>query len=125
MTTKASLRLATTRNVKVIIMQDQIEQLSTAELKAIAAKIPDEIEKRKGEELAHLVEDIKTLCEGRGYTLQDLALAIENGVKIKRPVAIKYRHPSTGETWTGRGRAPLWVQKWLSTEGNLLEDLGV
>ena len=106
-------------------MQDQIEQLSTAELKAIAAQIPAEIEKRKGEELAHLVEDIKTLCEGRGYTLQDLALAIENGVKIKRPVAIKYRHPSTGETWTGRGRTPMWVQNWLAVEGNLLEDLAV
>lgn len=30
----------------------------------------------------------------------------------KRPVAPKYRHPSTGETWTGRGKAP----RWLSAE---------
>ena len=26
-----------------------------------------------------------------------------------RPVAPKYRHPESGETWTGRGRAPRWL----------------
>jgi len=25
------------------------------------------------------------------------------------PVPPKYRHPDTGETWTGRGKAPRWV----------------
>lgn len=28
---------------------------------------------------------------------------------VKKPVAIKYRHPQSGATWTGRGKAPLWV----------------
>ncbi|NYT63984.1 H-NS histone family protein [Alcaligenaceae bacterium] len=28
---------------------------------------------------------------------------------VKRPVAPKYRHPETGATWTGRGKAPRWV----------------
>lgn len=27
-----------------------------------------------------------------------------------RKVAPKYRNPNTGETWTGRGKAPLWIQ---------------
>lgn len=27
----------------------------------------------------------------------------------KRPVPAKYRHPQTGATWTGRGKAPRWV----------------
>jgi len=27
----------------------------------------------------------------------------------KRPVAPKYRHPQTGETWSGRGKAPRWL----------------
>ncbi|WP_447577066.1 MULTISPECIES: H-NS histone family protein [Achromobacter] len=27
----------------------------------------------------------------------------------RRPVAPKYRHPESGETWTGRGRAPRWL----------------
>jgi len=29
-----------------------------------------------------------------------------------KPIAVKYRHPSTNETWTGRGKPP----KWLSAE---------
>ena len=27
----------------------------------------------------------------------------------KRAVAPKYRHPQTGETWSGRGKAPRWL----------------
>jgi DNA-binding protein H-NS len=27
----------------------------------------------------------------------------------KKPVAPKYRHPATSATWTGRGKAPLWI----------------
>jgi DNA-binding protein H-NS len=27
----------------------------------------------------------------------------------RTPVAAKYRNPETGETWTGRGRAPRWM----------------
>jgi DNA-binding protein H-NS len=28
---------------------------------------------------------------------------------VKRPVAPKYRHPTSGETWSGRGKAPRWL----------------
>jgi DNA-binding protein H-NS len=27
----------------------------------------------------------------------------------KKTVAPKYRHPATSATWTGRGKAPLWI----------------
>lgn len=30
-------------------------------------------------------------------------------VGTKKPVAPKYRHPATSATWTGRGKAPLWI----------------
>ena len=36
-------------------VQTEIEQMSTQELKAIAAQIPAEIERRKSEELAQLL----------------------------------------------------------------------
>jgi DNA-binding protein H-NS len=29
--------------------------------------------------------------------------------EAKRAVAPKYRHPETGETWSGRGKAPRWL----------------
>ena len=27
----------------------------------------------------------------------------------KKAVPVKYRHPESGATWTGRGKAPLWI----------------
>ena len=32
----------------------------------------------------------------------------------KSPVAPKYRNPQNNETWTGRGRKPLWVVNALN-----------
>src|SRR5690606_24218832 len=28
---------------------------------------------------------------------------------VKRSIPAKYSHPKTGETWTGRGKAPRWI----------------
>jgi DNA-binding protein H-NS len=28
----------------------------------------------------------------------------------RKPVEIKYRNEATGDTWTGRGRAPKWLE---------------
>lgn len=39
----------------------------------------------------------------------------------KRTVPIKYRHPDTGETWTGRGKAPRWLSN-AEAEGKDRED---
>jgi DNA-binding protein H-NS len=30
-------------------------------------------------------------------------------VAAKRTVPAKYRHPETGQTWTGRGKTPRWI----------------
>lgn len=35
---------------------------------------------------------------------------------------VKYVHPVLGETWSGRGRLPIWVNAWLEA-GNTLESL--
>jgi DNA-binding protein H-NS len=39
----------------------------------------------------------------------------------KRKVPIKSRHPDTGETWTGRGKAPRWITG-IEAEGKKRED---
>ena len=36
--------------------------------------------------------------------------AAKKGPKKGTKVAPKYRNPATGETWTGRGKAPKWIQ---------------
>ena len=32
-----------------------------------------------------------------------------SGTSPKKRVAPKFRHPETGETWTGRGKTPRWI----------------
>ncbi|WP_240320292.1 MULTISPECIES: H-NS family nucleoid-associated regulatory protein [Achromobacter] len=32
-----------------------------------------------------------------------------NKGRARGPVAAKYRHPTTGEIWSGRGRTPRWL----------------
>ena len=43
----------------------------------------------------------------------------KKGMKVEA----KYRHPNTGETWSGRGVNPRWVREYLKRRGNKLEDL--
>lgn len=33
----------------------------------------------------------------------------KKATKARGPVAVKYRHPETHATWTGRGKPPRWV----------------
>jgi len=45
--------------------------------------------------------------------------------KVRSKVAPKYQHPSKpGQTWTGRGRQPLWVKE-LVDGGASLDDLKI
>ena len=42
--------------------------------------------------------------KGRKGTVRKSSAAGKRAV-----VAVKYRHPETGETWTGRGKPPRWL----------------
>ncbi len=43
----------------------------------------------------------------------------KKGMKVKP----KYRHPETGETWSGRGVHPTWMREYLKKRGNKIETL--
>ena len=94
-----------------------LAQIETLQKKADAA--------RKAE-LAKTIAEIKVKMVATGVTLDDLrdAKAGKKSVKkvgkkgakkvakktaAKRKVPAKYRHPSTGAEWTGRGRQPRWL----------------
>jgi DNA-binding protein H-NS len=62
------------------------------------------------------MEEFKSRAEALGLSLSDLAAG--GTPKAGRPPgksppaqspAVKYRNPETGETWSGRGRAPKWL----------------
>jgi len=62
------------------------------------------------QELKSAIDEIRSSMERYGITLQDLQASIGKSAKKKKTtVAPKYRNPASGETWTGRGRAPRWL----------------
>ncbi|VVE41151.1 histone family protein nucleoid-structuring protein H-NS [Pandoraea communis] len=50
-----------------------------------------------------------------GFTASRLTFSGKSATTVKEP---KYRNPNTGETWSGRGRAP----KWLKEKGTAKDD---
>ena len=39
------------------------------------------------------------------------------------PVAIRYRHPVSGETWDGQGEHPAWLREALLKQGYTVDEL--
>ncbi len=64
-------------------------------------------------EISAAVVKVRELVAEYGLTVQDVfpgrgSKAI--GSKTVSKVAPKYRDPATGQTWTGRGKAPKWIE---------------
>lgn len=102
-----------------------ISTLTVAELKSLLAKIPAEISRREKDEKARVRKELEELVAKSGYSLEELmGEAAEKVAKVKKPVAIKYRHPQDSSlNWTGRGRQPKWVVEFLAN--GILEQLAV
>ena len=62
-------------------------------------------------ELTDAISKVKALVAEHGLTQKD----VFGGSKVAKKssgggkVAAKYRDPSSGQTWTGRGKAPKWI----------------
>ncbi|WP_306552903.1 H-NS histone family protein [Acidovorax sp.] len=74
--------------------------------KSLDAKIQD----ARNSELADATAKARALVAEYGLTSEDVfgrakAASSRAGTKV----APKYRNPSTGETWTGRGKPPKWI----------------
>jgi len=53
------------------------------------------------------IESIKIMIEKHSLSVNDLFSKKVNHTNNKVPA--KSRNPASGETWTGRGKAPLWI----------------
>lgn len=74
--------------------------------------LEQQINEARRRELATAVAQVRELVAEYGLTQQDVFPArggrspSTSGTKV----APKYRDPVTGQTWTGRGKAPKWIQ---------------
>lgn len=95
-----------------------LSNLSVAELQALKGNIDDFITDRKQSELLALRQEIDEKVERSGFTLDEVLQARSN--PKKRVVQPKYRNPANPEqTWSGRGRKPVWVDELINAGGNL------
>ena len=96
-----------------------LDTLSVAELDKLKYSVEHAINNRKQTELVDVRRKLDELVENSGFTLQEILEA----KSVRKPVQPKYRNPENSEnTWTGRGRRPVWVEQSLSA-GKTLEDL--
>lgn len=74
----------------------------------------DELEKQieavRQNEIKKAVADVRALIDLYGLSMQDVFPSSKQRVaKTTGKVAAKFRDPVTGATWTGRGKAPKWI----------------
>lgn len=55
------------------------------------------------------IEQVKSMIEKYRIVASDLFSKKGVPSSLTKKVPAKYRNPKTGETWTGRGKAPLWI----------------
>ena len=78
--------------------------------------LEQQISEARRRELSDAVAQVRALVAEYGLTAQDVFPAGKAASKVGRSstagtkVAPKYRDPATGQTWTGRGKAPKWIQ---------------
>jgi DNA-binding protein H-NS len=105
---------------------------SYLELKEQAETLLRQAETARKAEISSAIADIKAKMAAYGITVEDLGVRGRKGRKLKsakpaksagtakgkvkakaakprKPVAAKFRNEATGETWSGRGKAPKWL----------------
>lgn len=102
-----------------------------AELLAQKAELERQIAEQSRAEREQAIAQVRQLMAQHGLTLADIGGAArreplravraagEPGPASK--VAPKYRHPETGETWSGRGLQPNWLKKALADGAKLTD----
>jgi DNA-binding protein H-NS len=72
---------------------------------ALSAKLAEAIERKRVFALPFLTAEFAEL----GINLSELTDSRKANQKKVTSIAPRYRNPETGETWSGRGNAPKWI----------------
>ena len=98
--------------MNVTQLREQILR-KTAELEGLEAEIKNELR-----------ADIENKLREANLTLEEVFPDIfethKRGRKRSETIA-KFRHPDTGEEWSGRGRMPRWVQDVMLIENMTID----
>ena len=92
-----------------------IETSSYSELLAQRAELENKIQAAQAARRAEGIAIVRETLIEYDLTLQDVSGAIKSAGATKTKPAgsnkapIKYRNDATGQTWSGRGKPPLWI----------------
>jgi DNA-binding protein H-NS len=101
------------------LIEEIAETLSPQELLTLRDQIERRRQRKLEEAKSAVLEEMKGRLSELGLTLNDVVPARRTR-KSKPPVSVKYRSPD-GETWSGRGHAPLWLRQ-LELQGRKREE---
>jgi DNA-binding protein H-NS len=96
-----------------------------SELLAQKADLERQIAETQRAERAAAIAQVRELMSQHGLTLADIGVrATTVAAPVRSKVAVKYRDPATGQTWSGRGLQPNWLKAALA-QGRSLSDFTV
>lgn len=83
---------------------------SYAEIQAQIAELQVKAKEARAAEITGAKAEIAAIMRTYDLSIDDLRdISKTKTAKPRQSVPPKYRNPESGETWTGRGRAPLWL----------------
>ncbi|KZY31413.1 DNA-binding protein [Alcanivorax sp. HI0083] len=118
-------------------MSINLDELSVDELEKLIKQAESALDKKRKAELKNAQAVLEKMAKDLGVDPQDLLKnaadkkkttrkkAAKKKTGVRRPAKVKFRDPNnSGNTWTGRGKRPLWLQDALS-KGAKLDDFAV
>jgi len=107
---------------RIRLIEEIFATLTPQELLTIRDLAEKQRENKLAEAKAAVLEEMKGKLSALGLTLNDVVPS-RRPRKTKPTVSVKYRSPD-GETWSGRGHAPLWLRQ-LELQGHKREEYAV
>lgn len=106
-------------------MAIDLKDLSPKELQALIASANAQMQEAHANQVRTVRAKIDAVLKSAGLTIGEV-YPTRGGKKSagkKGTVAPKYRNPSGPDTWSGRGRAPVWFSEALKKRGVTAESL--
>jgi DNA-binding protein H-NS len=109
-------------------MAIDLKALSPKELQALIAGANAQMQEARATQVRTVREKIDGLLKSAGLTINDVYPTRSGkkaaGKKSTGSVAPKYRNPdNAAQTWSGRGKRPLWFNEALKKRGVTAENL--
>ena len=112
--------LSSEERIRLIV--EILATLNPQELLTIRDLAEKQRQSKLAEAKAALLEEVRGKASELGLSLNDV-FPTRRSRKSKPAVQAKYRSPD-GETWSGRGHAPLWLRQ-LELQGHKREEYAV